>query len=83
MQEITKTIRVGSVNVQLWWHQGARAPHAFECTHDNTTNVSGYHRVGGLTFNGIELVDYDGVSELPKAVCVALDLEGLDASYAQ
>lgn len=78
-----KSVTVGPVNVDLYYKTGARAPHGFECTTAKTTNVSGYYRTGGLVFQGIELVDYDGVSELPKAVIAALKLEGLDPSYAE
>lgn len=36
---------------------------------------------GGLWFNGKELVDYDGVYELPGEVVRALDGAGYDMSY--
>ena len=38
---------------------------------------------GGLWFNGKELVDYDGVYELPQSVIVAIYQLGFNAEYAE
>lgn len=38
---------------------------------------------GGLWFDGKELIDYDGVSDLPKEVARALKEQGFDVSYVE
>jgi hypothetical protein len=83
MSVITKTVQIGDIRVDLYQQIGCPVPHGFEATKTNTTNTSGYYRTGGLIFQGKELVDYDGVSELPAAVIAALEQIGLDASYAK
>jgi len=37
----------------------------------------------GLIFEGEELVDYDGVSEMPREAIEFLEVLGYDASYAK
>ena len=59
-------------------------PQGFEVTTAGTTNISGYYRTGGLTVTGeAELVDYDGVFELPSCVLAALKAMEVDTSYAE
>lgn len=50
---------------------------------DEETGGNRWYSEGGLWFDGKTLRDYDGISELPKAICDILDANGCDASYAR
>lgn len=45
-------------------------------------NELGDESGGGLWFKGKELIDYDGVFELPREVCQILMSSGFDVTYA-
>lgn len=76
----TFTVTVGRYRVDLF-HRGVNLPHGFEITTAKTTNVSGYHCTGELTFDGNMLVDFDGCAELPNAVKVALKAFNPNVSF--
>ena len=69
----TQTIKhnIRGYHVDLYAVPG-NAPHGFEVTRDDTTNISGYYSTGCLQIEHGELVDYDGVMCLPLCVADAL-----------
>lgn len=46
-------------------------------------NFSGEDYSGGLWFENGELIDYDGVTELPQSVITAIEKLGFNADYAK
>ena len=48
--------------------------------YDEETGGENWYAEGGLWFNGKELVDYDGIFELPKFVADKLEELGYDIS---
>jgi hypothetical protein len=51
--------------------------------YDEETGGEEWYAEGSLTFNGKELVDYDGVFALPQCICDCLRTHGFDPSYAE
>ena len=45
-------------------------------------NLHGEDKAGGLWFKNNELIDYDGVFEVPVEVIVKMTFEGFDMAYA-
>ncbi len=51
----------------------------FELVSDDADNLgNGIYETGGLWFEGKELIDYDGVFEIPVSVLDSLESKGLD-----
>jgi hypothetical protein len=46
-------------------------------------NTHGDEIAGGLWFEGLELIDYDGVFELPYEVIESLKLHDIDVTYVE
>jgi len=63
-------------NYNLWFEQANDYVY-FE--HDK----EGDNDAGGMWFNNKELVDYDGVFELPKEVIEYMEKEGYNMNYAK
>jgi len=63
-------------NYNLWFEQANDYVY-FE--HDK----EGDNDAGGMWFNNKELVDYDGVFELPKEVIEYMEKEGYNMDYAK
>jgi hypothetical protein len=59
----------------FWW---SRVDYAY-FEHD----IEGDNYAGGMWFVNLELVDYDGVSELPEEVITRLEAEGYNMDYAK
>lgn len=70
----------GDRQVDLYYHEGARWPHGFELTAEHTTNISGPFATGSLYIREDgELLDFDGVFDLPLAVRAVL--QGLGVTF--
>lgn len=65
------------VEVTLHWRETDQAPVMAEVS----SKTGDHHAEVGLKFEGLELVDYDGVFEMPSEVIDLLKKNGLDVSY--
>jgi hypothetical protein len=67
------------VEVLLHWKEDEVAPRCAEVFGESEDH---YAEVG-LRFDGVELVDYDGVFEMPSELAELLKANGLDVSYIE
>lgn len=83
-KEMEWRVKVTDYNTScdLWiWYSPTKDRGGFELTSEDSTNAgNGICVGGGLWFNSNELVDYDGVYEIPVSVLDSLESKGLNVT---
>ncbi len=70
------------IEVVLHWKEDEAAPRSAE-VFGSVREDEDHHAEVGLWFEGIALVDYDGVFEMPHVLTDLLKRNGLDVSYVE